>query len=190
MEETFCSSSGQSFSGNIHRTDFENPQPIPAALVDLVIGDAHGNLIISENQNLAEVLGVHRRTVLFAVPGAFTPTCSSKHLPGFVGSAELLANKGVDAIYCLSVNDRYVMKAWAEMTHATIESGIIMVADGNADFTRSVGMVNDRSSSRMGIRSKRYAMVIENGKIVTIMIDETGYGNSSAESVLSFLSSD
>lgn len=100
--------------------------------------------------------------------GAFTPTCSAQHLPGFIEQAAALKAKGVEDIFCLSVNDRFVMRAWAEATPGCVSSGIKMVADGNGDYTKALGLTRDASGSRMGLRSKRYAAVVENGKITMV----------------------
>jgi peroxiredoxin len=127
------------------------------------------------------------KVILFAVPGAFTPTCTAKHLPSFIELEPELRGKGINAIYCLSVNDRFVMKAWAESVPNCAQSDIVMVADGNAELSRMLGLINNRSSNKMGIRSKRYAMIIEKGRIVQVLIDESGYQYSSAQYVLSVL---
>lgn len=127
-----------------------------------------------------------KKVVLFALPGAFTPTCSAKHLPGFVQNADALKNKGVDAIACLSVNDAFVMGAWGEQQKAGDK--IMMLADGNGDFTRAVGLELDGSRFGMGKRSQRYAMVVENGVVKTLNVEEGGaFSVSSAEHVLSQL---
>jgi peroxiredoxin len=124
-----------------------------------------------------------KKIVLFAVPGAFTRTCSAKHLPGFVKSAAALKAKGIDDIACVSVNDAAVMGAWG-MAHGA-DGKVVMLADGNADFTAAVGMDIDRRSNGMGIRSRRYSMLIENGVVRKINVEPEGsYGVSSAEAML------
>ncbi len=124
-----------------------------------------------------------KRVVLFAVPGAFTRTCSEKHLPGFVQHATAIKAKGVDEIVCLSVNDVMVMAAWGR-DHGT-EGKVSMISDGLCDFTRTVGLDQDLSSRGYGMRSKRYAMVIQDGKVEEIYVEPPGeYGVSSAEAVL------
>jgi peroxiredoxin len=120
----------------------------------------------------ADLLG-SGRVVLFAVPGAFTPTCSSVHLPSFVETAGDLASSGVDRIVCLSVNDPFVLAAWGASQGVGPE--ITMVSDGNAEFTRAVGMDVDASRAGMGVRSKRYAMVIEDGVVTTFLPEEDGF---------------
>lgn len=125
------------------------------------------------------------RHVLFALPGAFTPTCSAKHLPGFVERRDALKAKGVGRIACLSVNDAFVMKAWAESQGA---EGITMIADGNADLTKALGLTLDGTANHMGLRSQRFAMVIEDGAVRRLMVEAPGdFSVSSAEHVLSVL---
>ncbi len=124
-----------------------------------------------------------KKVVLFALPGAFTPTCSAKHLPGFVQNADALKKKGVDAIACLSVNDAFVMGAWGDQQGAGDK--VMMLADGNGDFTRAVGLEMDGSRFGMGKRSQRYAMVIDNGVVKELNVEEPGaFAVSSAEHVL------
>jgi len=124
-----------------------------------------------------------KTVVLFAVPGAFTPTCSMKHLPGFVSKAGEIRAKGVDDILCLSVNDAFVMGAWGKDHGAG--GKVRMVADGNGDLTRALGLEMDASGFGMGQRSKRYAMVVKNGTVTELLVEPAGGLNvSSAESVL------
>ncbi|HEY1836226.1 MAG: peroxiredoxin [Rhizomicrobium sp.] len=124
-----------------------------------------------------------KKVVLFALPGAFTPTCSAKHLPGFVQHADDLRNKGVDAIACVSVNDAFVMGAWGEQQHAGDK--VMMLADGNGDFTKAVGLEMDASRFGMGQRSQRYAMVVDNGVVKALDVEEPGaFSVSSAEHVM------
>jgi glutaredoxin/glutathione-dependent peroxiredoxin len=121
--------------------------------------------------------------VLFAVPGAFTPTCSMKHLPGFVQKAADFRGKGVDEIVCLSVNDAFVMGAWGKDQGAA--GKVRMVADGNGELTKALGLEMDASGFGMGLRSKRYAMVVKDGKVTELLVEPAGGLNvSSAESVL------
>ncbi|HEX3675623.1 MAG TPA: peroxiredoxin [Rhizomicrobium sp.] len=124
-----------------------------------------------------------KKVVLFALPGAFTPTCSAKHLPGFVTNADAIREKGVDAIACLSVNDAFVMGAWGEQQHTGDK--IAMLADGNGDFTRALGLEMDASKFGMGQRSKRFSMVIDNGTVKELNVEEPGaFAVSSAEHVM------
>lgn len=126
-----------------------------------------------------------RRVVLFALPGAFTPTCSAKHLPGFILHTEQILAQGIDVIGCLSVNDVFVMNAWGKSAGA---APIEMLADGNADFTRALGLDQDYSSYGMGVRSKRFALIAENGVVKNLFIEEPGeFRVSSAEHVLASL---
>lgn len=125
-----------------------------------------------------------KKVVLFAVPGAFTPTCSEKHLPGFISLANEIRSRGVDDIYCLSVNDKYVMKFWGLYTNGFLASGIKLIADGNAELTQALGFGRDASGSRMGMRSKRYAIILDNGVISNVNVDEKGMVVSSAENIL------
>src|ERR1700748_1704019 len=104
-----------------------------------------------------------KKVVLFAVPGAFTPTCSAKHLPGFVQNADALKQKGVDAIACMSVNDVFVMGNWGAQQSAGDK--VMMLADGNGDFTRALGLEMDASRFGMGQRSQRFSMVIDDGVV-------------------------
>jgi len=124
-----------------------------------------------------------KRIVLFAVPGAFTPTCSMKHLPGFVSGAGSLKAKGVDEVACVSVNDAFVMDAWGKAQGAS--GKVRMLADGNGEFTRALGLELDASGYGMGKRSQRYAMVIDDGKIEQLHVEPGGgLKVSSCEAVL------
>jgi len=124
-----------------------------------------------------------KKIVLFALPGAFTPTCSAKHVPGFVQHADDLTKKGLDSIACISVNDAFVMGAWGENQKAGDK--VMMLADGNGDFTRAVGLEMDASKFGMGKRSQRYSMVIDNGVVKELNVEEPGaFSVSSAEHVL------
>lgn len=128
-----------------------------------------------------------RKVVLFAVPGAFTPTCHLKHLPGFIRHAEEIKAKGVDAIACVAVNDAFVMDAWSKTTGG--QGKVDFLADGNADFTRKIGLELDGSGFGLGTRSQRYAMIVEDG-VVTALHVEPSAGEaveSSAETILAAL---
>ena len=127
-----------------------------------------------------------KKVVLFALPGAFTPTCSAKHLPGFVNNFQAIKAKGVDAIACLSVNDAFVMDAWGR--DQNVEDKVMMLADGNADFTKAVGLTMDGTGYGMETRSQRYAMVIDKGVITALNVEAPGaFEVSSAESILKAL---
>ncbi|MEP3350367.1 MAG: peroxiredoxin [Marinomonas sp.] len=126
-----------------------------------------------------------KTVLMFAVPGAFTPTCSTSHLPGFVVHFDALKEKGIDEIICLSVNDVFVMDAWGKANNA---ENLIMASDGLAELTCSLGLELDISAAKMGIRSRRYAMLVSNGIVQQLWLDEPGeYKVSSAEYVLSQL---
>jgi peroxiredoxin len=132
-----------------------------------------------------EVLGTGK-VVLFAVPGAFTPTCSDYHLPGFVLRAEELKSKGVDTIACIAVNDAFVMGAWGR--DRNVGSSVLMLADGNGAFTDSVGLEMDGSGFGLGQRSQRYALVIDDGVVSHVLVEpKGGLDVSSADSVLAAL---
>ena len=123
-----------------------------------------------------------RKVVLFAVPGAFTPVCSAAHLPGFVANADKIKAKGVDDIVCMSVNDVFVMDAWGKAQNA---DEIHMVADGSGAFSKAAGLELDLVSRGLGMRSQRYAMVVEDGVVTHMHVDEpTKLDGSSAESML------
>ncbi len=127
----------------------------------------------------------NRKVVLFAVPGAFTPGCSMTHLPGFVVKADEIRAKGVDAIICMSVNDAFVMDAWGKAQNA---EQIIMLADGNAELTRAMGLELDGTGFGMGIRCKRMALIAENGTVTHMAIEPPGgIVVSSAEAILEVL---
>jgi peroxiredoxin len=124
-----------------------------------------------------------RKVAVFAVPGAFTPTCSAKHLPGFVEKADELKAKGIDEIACFSVNDVFVMNAWGESSGAA--GKVTMLADGNAAFAKALGLEADFTGFGMGIRSQRFSMIVDNGTVSQLNVEEPGAFNaSSAEYML------
>ena len=128
----------------------------------------------------------NKNILLFAVPGAFTPGCSLNHLPGFISNRSELYSKGIDQIVCLAVNDIFVMSAWAKSQNISDE--IMMISDGNCDYTKKIGLEIDSTAFGMGIRSRRYALVANDSKITQLFIDEPGKIEvSTAESVLSKL---
>jgi len=127
-----------------------------------------------------------KKVVLFALPGAFTPTCSAKHLPGFITNAGAIKGKGVDTIACLSVNDAFVMDAWGKAQNAG--DNVLMLADGNADFSKAVGLTMDGTGYGMGIRASRYAMVVDDGVVKALNVEAPGaFEVSSAESIMKSL---
>ena len=126
-----------------------------------------------------------KRVVLFAVPGAFTPTCSQAHLPGYVAKADEIKAKGVDAIVCLAVNDAFVMDAWGKDKNA---EALVMAGDGNGDFTKALGLEMDGSGFGLGTRSQRYAMVVEDGVVTKLAVEAAGaFEVSKAEAILEAL---
>src|ERR1700749_2189892 len=121
-----------------------------------------------------------KKVALFALPGAFTPTCSAKHVPGFVQNSDALKAKGVDTIACVSVNDAFVMGAWGKDQGAGDK--VRMLADGNGEFTQAVGLEMDGSKFGMGKRSQRYSMIVDNGVVTSLNVEEPGaYEVSSAD---------
>ncbi len=139
-----------------------------------------------QTSKIRDILG-KGKVVLFGLPGAFTSTCSKIHLPGYVANADKIKSKGIEKIFCLSVNDPFVMNAWGEANNAA--GKITMLSDPYLLFTKAIGAEVDRNSKGMGIRSNRYAMVIENLEVINIQIEkETKQcGLSSAEGVLDLL---
>jgi peroxiredoxin len=134
----------------------------------------------------AEVFG-GKKVALFAVPGAFTPTCHKTHMPGFVARMDELKKKGFDAVACTAVNDVFVMTEWAKATNAT--GKVLMLADGAADFAKKIGMDMDLSARGLGVRSKRYAMAVDNGVVKVFNIEEQPgqVSASSAETLCSMV---
>ena len=133
----------------------------------------------------SEELFAGKKVVLFALPGAYTPTCSASHLPGFVANADKLKAKGVDEIVCMSVNDAFVMDAWGKAHNA---DHIHMVADGNGEFAKAMGLELDLRPRGMGVRSQRYAMIVDDGVVKALNVEEPGkFEKSSAETMLGLL---
>lgn len=127
-----------------------------------------------------------RKVVLFAVPGAFTPTCSAKHLPGFVEHADAILAKGVDAIVCMAVNDVFVLGAWAK--EQGVDAKIVMLADGSAAFTKALGMELDLIPRGLGVRSQRFALVADDMKVTHLAVEPPGgFDVSRAEAILAVL---
>lgn len=136
------------------------------------------------SQPTTDELFAGKKVVLFAVPGAFTPTCSQAHLPGFVVNADELKAKGVDSIICISVNDAFVMNAWGEASNA---EAITMLADGDGEFNNAMGLAN-QTGKFGGIRSARYAMIVDDKVVTHLAIEEAGkFEVSSAEAILAAL---
>ncbi len=150
--------------------------PIPSVAIKLI--DATGAV----DTDSAHVLG-QGLVVFFAVPGAFTPTCHVNHLPGFVANANKLRAAGVERIVCASVNDQHVMKAWAEASGAL--SDVVFIADGNADLARALGLDKDFSASGMGTRFARSAMIVRDGVVEAIFVEDApGVNASGAPAIL------
>lgn len=139
------------------------------------------------SQSTTTLLGAGT-TVLFAVPGAFTPTCSVRHLPGFIERAGEIRDEGVDRIVCMAVNDVFVMDAWGKSVG--VGEAVVMAADGNGEFTRALGLEMDATGFSMGKRSQRFAMIIRDGQIKHLMVEGPGeFRVSSADSVIEKLRS-
>jgi len=154
-------------------------QKLPSA--DLYIMGEKGPEKVSTDQLFAG-----RKTALFAVPGAFTPTCSQTHLPGYLARCNDLRSKGIDQVVCLSVNDAFVMGAWGSQQNLGDE--ILMVADGSGDFTRAIGLEWDLSARGLGKRSHRYSMIVEDGVVTYLNVEEPGkFEVSDADTMLQAL---
>ena len=153
---------------------------VPSATLYHMTGDGPAAVTTDE-------LFAGKKAVLFAVPGAFTPTCSAQHVPSYMKNAAALHDKGVETIACLSVNDAFVMGAWGKDQGA--EGEILMLADGSAEFTKAAGMELDLTARGLGLRSQRYAMVVEDGVVKALHLEENPgeLSNSSAESILTEL---
>jgi peroxiredoxin len=133
-----------------------------------------------------EQLFAGKKVVLFSVPGAFTPTCDARHLPGFIQHAADFRAKGVDTVACMAVNDVFVMKAWGKAS--AVEDKVLMLADGNGDYSKALGLEMDATAFGMGIRGKRFAIVVDNGVARQVFVEAPGeFKVSSAEHVLSQL---
>lgn len=150
---------------------------VPAGKFSVMKADGPGALTTDE-------LFKGKKVVVFSVPGAFTPTCSKQHLPGFVQQADALKKKGVHMVACLSVNDVFVMDAWGKSAGA--DGKVVMLADGNAEYTKALGLELDASGFGMGIRGQRFAMIVEDGKVTALEVESAAGGCtvSSAASIL------
>ena len=155
------------------------------SLSEFIEVESEGCSLGPNNFNVAD-LTKGKTIAIFGLPGAYTPTCSAKHVPGYVQHAQALKAKGVDEIWCISVNDAFVMGAWGRDQKAT---GIVrMMADGNAAFSKALGLDADFSKFGMGTRSQRYSMLIEDGVVKQLNIEEAGkFDVSNAETMLSQL---
>jgi peroxiredoxin len=127
-----------------------------------------------------------KKVVVFSVPGAFTPTCSAKHLPGFVTNADSIKKKGVDEIVCVAVNDAFVMDAWGKAQNTA--GKVMMLADGNAEFAKAIGLDFDASGPGLGVRSQRFSMLVEDGVVKKLNVEKPGaFEVSSAEAMMAQL---
>ena len=146
--------------------------------INLMTMTAEGPKPISMNE-----ISSGKKVVLFAVPGAFTPTCSAQHLPGFIEHNKELRDKGIDVVACVSVNDPFVMKAWGE--DKKVGEEVLMLSDGNGEFTAAIGLEMDGSGFGLGTRSQRYAMIIDDGVVSALNVEPgPGIDISSAEKIL------
>jgi peroxiredoxin len=153
---------------------------LPAANLKRLTADGIKDMPVAE-------LTRGKKVVLFAVPGAFTPTCSEQHLPGFLQQAAAFKAKGIDTIACVAVNDPFVLNAWDKAS--AVDGRIELLSDGNAEFTKAIGLDFDASAVGLGTRSKRYAMVVDDGVVRTLLIEDvpSKAQKSSAEAVLATL---
>ena len=149
---------------------------IPSIKVPIIKKGAVSKVILSDELK-------DKKIILFGVPGAFTPTCSEKHMPSFIKLHNEFVSKGIDDIYCLSVNDEYVMRAW--LLSYTEGEKILGIADGNGDISNNLGLLVDKTANYMGTRSTRFAMIIRDNNIDELLIEEPGeYKRTSAENLL------
>lgn len=153
-------------------------EKIPSVTLNLMTEDGPGAVTTDE------FFG-GKKVAIFGVPGAFTPTCSAKHLPGFVTNADALKEKGIDAIACVSVNDPFVMGAWGK--DQGVGDKVTMLADGSANFTKAAGLELDLTDKGLGVRCQRFAMVVDDGTVASMHIDEGTFEKTSAETMLSEL---
>jgi len=156
---------------------------LPAGKLQEYVEVEGGGCSIGPNTFDVEKEAAGKKIAIFALPGAYTPTCSAKHVPGFVQHADALKAAGVDEIWCVSVNDAYVMGAWGRDQHTA--GKVRMMADGSAEWTRALGLTQDLSTKGMGVRSQRYSMLVDNGVVKTLNIEAPGkFEASNAETML------
>lgn len=159
---------------------------VPDATLNEFFEVETGGCALGPNAFSVAELARGRKIVVFGLPGAFTPTCSAKHVPGFVAQADALRAAGVDEIWCVSVNDAFVMGAWGR--EQKTGDRVRMMADGGAEWTRRLGLEQDLTTRGMGVRSKRYAMVLDDGVVSHLWLEAPGeFKVSSAEAVLAAL---
>ncbi|MBC7453363.1 MAG: peroxiredoxin [Massilia sp.] len=155
---------------------------LPEGTLAEFIESATEGCALGPNKFQVTELAKGKKIVIFGLPGAFTPTCSVKHVPGYVANADAFKAKGVDEIWCISVNDAFVMGAWGRDQKAT---GVVrMMADGNADFSKVLGLDADFSKNGMGTRSQRYSMLIEDGVVTQLNVESGSFAVSGAETLL------
>ena len=152
---------------------------IPAIKVPVIKNGVTSKIFLSDELK-------EKKIIIFGVPGAFTPTCSEKHMPSYIKLYQQLIDKGIGDVYCLSVNDEYVMNAW--LLSYSKGNNIIGIADGNGEIAKELGLLTDKSKNYMGMRSTRFAMIANNNLIEKLFIEEPGEFNvSSAENLLNYL---
>jgi peroxiredoxin (alkyl hydroperoxide reductase subunit C) len=158
-------------------------QKLPNATLYEFLNEETEGCAIGPNAFEVEKLAAGKKIVIFALPGAFTPTCSAQHVPGYVAQFDAIKAKGVDEIWCIAVNDPFVMGAWGR--DLNVGKKVRMLGDGSAEFTGKLGMEFDLTKRGLGIRSQRYAMVVENGVVKSLSLEEPGkFEVSDAASVL------
>ena len=158
-------------------------QKLPNATLYEFLNEASEGCSVGPNAFEVEKLAAGKKIVIFALPGAFTPTCSAQHVPGFVEHFDAIKAKGVDEVWCVSVNDPFVMGAWGR--DLMVGKKVRMLGDGSAEFTKKVGMEFDLVARGLGVRSQRYAMIVEDGVVKTLDLEAPGkFEVSDAASVL------
>ena len=158
-------------------------QKLPNATLYEFLDEATEGCSVGPNAFEVEKLVAGKKIVIFALPGAFTPTCSAKHVPGYVEHCDALKAKGVDEIWCISVNDPFVMGAWGR--DLKVGKKVRMFGDGSAEFTKKLGMEFDLTARGLGVRSQRYAMIVEDGVVKTLDLEAPGkFEVSDAASIL------
>ena len=157
--------------------------PLPAATLSEFVAVEGNGCSLGPNAFDVTKEAAGKTIALFAVPGAFTPTCSAKHLPGYVEKAEAFKAAGVDEIWCLSVNDAFVMGAWGKDQHT--EGKVRMIGDGDAAFAKATGLTLDLNGKGLGLRSNRYSMLVKDGKVVQLNVEAPGqFTVSDADTIL------